>query len=53
MFINADEMINSFTLEQEAEWEENFKLNNDLRITRFGEFFVKVVWMNYHSLSMC
>jgi len=37
MFINADEMIESFSPEQKAEWEANFKLENDPRITRIGK----------------
>lgn len=38
MYINADEMILDFTPEQKAEWEENFKLNHDPRVTRVGHF---------------
>ena len=38
MYSDADEMINSFTSEQKAELHENFKLENDPRITRFGKF---------------
>lgn len=38
MHINADEMIASFSPEQKAEWEKNFKLENDPRITRIGKF---------------
>lgn len=38
MFRNADQMIEQFTPEQKAEWEENFKLENDPRITRVGRF---------------
>ena len=41
MFINAESMIESFTPEQKAEWEENFKLDNDPRITRIGRFLRK------------
>lgn len=37
MYINADEMIKDFTPEQKAEWEANFKLENDPRITRVGK----------------
>ncbi len=37
MFINADEMIKSFSPKQKAEWEANFKLENDPRITRIGK----------------
>ena len=38
MRINAEELIASFTPEQLKEWKENFKLNNDPRITRVGKF---------------
>lgn len=38
MFLNAEDMIESFTPEQRAEWEANFKLENDPRITRIGKF---------------
>ena len=38
MYTNAEEMINNFTPEQKAEWEENFKLDNDPRITKMGHF---------------
>lgn len=38
MYLNADEMINRFTSEQKAEWEKNFKLEDDPRITRIGQF---------------
>ena len=38
MYSNADEMIKDFTPEQKAEWELNFKLENDPRITRVGKF---------------
>lgn len=38
MFLNADEMMESFSAEQKAEWKENFKLDNDPRITRIGKF---------------
>ena len=38
MYENADKMIQNFTPEQKAEWEENFKLENDPRITRIGRF---------------
>lgn len=41
MFVNADEMIASFSPEQKAEWEANFKLANDPRITRIGKFLRK------------
>lgn len=38
MYEHADEMIENFTPEQKKEWEENFKLNHDPRITRMGRF---------------
>lgn len=38
MFTNAEDMKKSFTPEQKAEWEKNFKLNDDPRITRIGKF---------------
>ena len=38
MYSNADEMIKDFTPEQQEEWEKNFKLNNDPRITKLGKF---------------
>lgn len=38
MYANADEMIEDFTPEQKVEWEENFKLDHDPRITRIGKF---------------
>ncbi len=41
MHMNAEEMIQHFTPEQKAEWEENFKLENDPRITRVGKFLRK------------
>lgn len=41
MHMNADEMIDHFTPDQKAEWLENFKLENDPRITRIGQFLRK------------
>lgn len=41
MLMNADAMIDSFTPEQKAEWEANFKLQDDPRITRIGNFLRK------------
>lgn len=38
MYQNADEMIRDFTPEQKKEWEANFKLDHDPRITRMGNF---------------
>lgn len=34
-------MIKNFNPEQEKEWQENFKLENDPRITRIGKFLRK------------
>lgn len=41
MFINAKDMMASFTPEQKEEWEKNFKLEKDPRITRVGNFLRK------------
>ena len=38
MYTNAEEMIENFTPDQKEEWELNFKLENDPRITRIGHF---------------
>lgn len=38
MHMNAEQMIDLFTPEQKEEWEQNFKLENDPRITRIGSF---------------
>ena len=38
MVTNAAELMAAFTPEQKAEWEANFKLENDPRITRIGKF---------------
>lgn len=38
MVINAEELVKQFTPEQKKEWEENFKLKNDPRITKIGAF---------------
>ncbi len=38
MYTNADELFLQFTPEQKAEWEQNFKLREDPRITRVGKF---------------
>lgn len=38
MFHNAEQMIDEFTPEQRAEWEEDYKLDNDPRVTRLGAF---------------
>lgn len=41
MVSNAEELIKHFTPEQRREYEENFKLENDPRITRIGNFLRK------------
>lgn len=41
MVINADEIFKNFTKEQKEEYEKNFKLENDPRITRIGNFLRK------------
>ena len=37
MHQNAEKMLDQFTPEQKKEWEENFKVENDPRITRVGK----------------
>jgi lipopolysaccharide/colanic/teichoic acid biosynthesis glycosyltransferase len=41
MVSNADEVFNNFTEEQKREFEINFKLDNDPRITKIGNFLRK------------
>lgn len=41
MYENAQEMIEDFTLEQKQEWEENYKLKDDPRITKIGKILRK------------
>ena len=41
MVTNAEELIASFTPEQKKEWEENYKLKDDPRITRVGKILRK------------
>lgn len=41
MYVNAEDMIDEFSPEQRAEWEDNFKLDDDPRITRLGKFLRK------------
>ena len=41
MVTNAEELIKQFTPEQKAEYEKNFKLENDPRITKVGNFMRK------------
>ncbi len=38
MYTDAEKMIADFTPEQKAEWEQNFKLEHDPRITQVGRF---------------
>lgn len=41
MVTNAEELIKQFTPEQKVEYEKNFKLENDPRITKVGNFMRK------------
>ena len=41
MVMNAEELIEKFTPEQKEEFQKNFKLENDPRITRVGKFLRK------------
>ena len=41
MVDGAENMIKDFTPEQRKEWEENYKLENDPRITKIGRFLRK------------
>lgn len=41
MVINADEILKNFTKEQKEEFEKNYKLEHDPRITRVGDFLRK------------
>lgn len=41
MVINAEEVLKNFSPEQKKEFEKNFKLENDPRITRMGNFLRK------------
>lgn len=41
MYANAEKMIENFTPEQKKEWEENYKLDDDPRITKIGQFLRK------------
>ncbi len=38
MYVNSKEMFEEFTPEQKKEWEQNFKLENDPRVTKVGKF---------------
>ena len=41
MYKDADKMLDRFTEEQKKEWEENFKVTDDPRITKIGKFLRK------------
>lgn len=41
MVVGAENMIKDFTPEQKEEWEKNFKLEHDPRVTRIGHFLRK------------
>ena len=41
MYNNADELKNTFSAEQLDEWNENYKLTDDPRITKLGQFLRK------------
>lgn len=41
MYNNAEDMIKDFTPEQMEEWKENYKLENDPRVTKVGNFLRK------------
>ena len=41
MVDGAENMIKDFTPEQRKEWEENYKLENDPRVTKIGKFLRK------------
>lgn len=41
MVTNAEDLIKQFTPEQKAEYEKNFKLENDPRVTKIGKFMRK------------
>lgn len=41
MVVNAEELIKKFTPEQKREFEENFKLDDDPRVTKIGKFLRK------------
>jgi lipopolysaccharide/colanic/teichoic acid biosynthesis glycosyltransferase len=41
MYVNAEDVFDKLSPEQKAEWEENFKLEDDPRITRLGKFLRK------------
>ncbi len=41
MVVNAEELIKTFTPEQKAEFEQNYKLDHDFRITKVGKIIRK------------
>lgn len=41
MVANAEDLIKTFTPEQQAEWQQNYKLDHDPRITKVGSFLRK------------
>lgn len=41
MYADAEKMIENFTPEQKKEWDENYKLDHDPRITKIGQFLRK------------
>lgn len=41
MVLNAEDLIKEFTPEQKEEFEKNFKLENDPRVTKIGKFLRK------------
>ena len=41
MVVGAENMIKDFTPEQKKEWETNFKLEHDPRVTKIGHFLRK------------
>lgn len=41
MVDNAEKLVNEFTEKQKEEYEKNYKLLNDYRVTRFGNFLRK------------
>lgn len=41
MVDNAEKLVNEFTEKQKEEYEKNYKLSNDYRVTRFGNFLRK------------
>lgn len=52
MVTNAEELIRQFTPEQKAEYERNFKLENDPRVTRVGKFMRKQALTSFLSFSI-